>query len=363
MLKNYCFDLEETASRQLDELVASDIFGSEQIAIMPDAHTGAGCVIGFTAKVTDKVVPNLVGVDIGCGMLAQRLPAIEDKTALCERIDVIIRKAVPSGFAIHPQERTDSQQHWGALLPEKLKCYEDLSNQSRYGKSVGTLGGGNHFIEINEDSQGELWLVVHSGSRNLGLQVAEYYQRQAEASCDELLPKDLRYLTGKLAEDYLHDMRLCQEYAEANRREIASAIAIGLRIDYLGHEIESVHNYIDHDGMIRKGACSAQEGQELIIPMNMAFGILRCVGKGNPEWNYSAPHGAGRRLSRSKAKKDLTMDAYEKSMGGVYSTCVTKDTLDEAPMAYKPPDTIINAIGATVEIVDIWKPIYNYKAK
>ena len=359
---------------------------------MPDVHAGAGCTIGTTMTITDKVVPNLVGVDISCGMLVCKLGKIDIDL---EKLDRVIRERVPSGFSIRSNIHTLAEN----LNLEALSCVEDVNLDRAY-KSVGTLGGGNHFIELNKDNEGSLYLVMHSGSRHLGLEVAKHYQnaayadlcmrdktnRQAvinakiaelkeqgrmseiEAEIQKLksidvVPEDLAYCEGKLFADYIHDMAIVQGYAEANRAVMASEILFGMSINTDVEKFTTLHNYIDLENMIlRKGAVSAQKGERLIIPMNMRDGSLICVGKGNPDWNYSAPHGAGRLMSRSKAKEMINLDEFQKSMDGIYTTCVCASTIDEAPMVYKPMEEIIANISNTVEIERIIKPVYNYKA-
>lgn len=344
---------------------------------MPDCHTGAGCVIGTTMVITDKVCPNLVGVDIGCGVDLVKTD-IDFATRLDE-LDAVIRKYIPFGMATHTEEKP-----WTF---EKLRCWEYLDSETKVrAKTVlGTLGGGNHFIEAYNDG----WLSVHSGSRNIGYRVADYYQTLAEKRIKEQnhhamkeklkfieptqrekwiaehrikVSRDLCYLTGEDMMAYLHDVKIMQEFANENRLRMLSAIVEAMGGNWWGH-INSIHNYIDTDNMIlRKGAISAQKGQQLVIPLNTRDGLLVCKGKGNPEWNYSAPHGAGRLYSRSKAKELFSVDEYASEMQGIYSTCINESTLDEAPFVYKDYKEIMRCVEPTVEIVDRLIPIYNFKA-
>lgn len=384
--------LEQTAVTQITELLCQDFIGSSLVRIMPDAHAGAGCVVGTTMTLQGKVVPNLVGVDVGCGVLAQQLCMKPD----FKKLDRVIRERVPSGFAV----RTSPHRLLNHRALVDLKCAASV-NLNRADLSVGTLGGGNHFLEVDIDSSGRYWLVVHSGSRNLGKQVAEYYQaeavkqragqdygkdrlvadlraagRAAEIS-DALktlnilkIPKYLAYCDGTLFDDYIHDMEITQEYARINRAAIVETITDEMEMAD-EDSFETVHNYIETDTrnfstpsppMLRKGAVAAHAGQRLIIPMNMRDGSVVCVGKGNPDWNESAPHGAGRLMGRAEAKRRLTVEKYEDAMKGIYTTCVGKETLDEAPDAYKPMEEILAQIGPTVEVIDHWHPVYNFKA-
>ena len=361
---------------------------------MPDVHAGAGCVIGFTGNLGDKVIPNIVGVDIGCGMLCVELGNIDIDL---EKLDKIIRQYIPSGMNVHEQKVKDYDF-------TQLYCYKELKNKDGWlEKSLGSLGGGNHFIEIDKDDENNKYLVIHTGSRNLGKQVAEIYQNKAIEYCsykkemnDEKqiiikeykeqgrekeiqqalieinnkyngktkLPKDLCYLEGKNREDYLHDMKLCQEFAILNREEIMSVILSFLNYpsNYFSY-FHTIHNYINfEDNIVRKGSISARKGERVIIPMNMRDGCIIGIGKGNEDWNYSAPHGAGRTMSRNIARKILNMEDYKNSMDGIYTTSVNEETIDEAPMVYKPMEEIIEHIKDTVEVIKIIKPIYNFKA-
>lgn len=392
----YTDNLESEVVSQVIELCNQDFCKDSKIAIMPDTHAGKGCVIGFTANLGDKVIPNIVGVDIGCGMTTVELGKLDIDL---EKMDGVIRKWVPSGMSVHEGRI--------AKFPklQELFCYRDLTNTKRIEKSIGTLGGGNHFIELDKDDEGNIYLVIHSGSRNLGKQVAEIYQKLAVDICsgkedyfykrdkliedykkegkrkliqpalkelkekyDDMLPsypKDLCFLTGNYKDKYLHDMSLCQEYASLNRETMANIILdkmFGKSLSDFSY-FHTVHNYINFkDNIIRKGSISAYEGEKVLIPVNMRDGSILAFGKGNADWNYSAPHGAGRIMSRSKAKENLTLEEYEKSMEGIYTTSVNYSTLDEAPMAYKPMKEILNNIQDTVNIYGIIRPIYNFKA-
>jgi RNA-splicing ligase RtcB/predicted DNA-binding transcriptional regulator YafY len=392
----YTDKLEPEVISQVIELCNQEFAKGCSIAIMPDTHAGKGCVIGFTADLGDKVIPNIVGVDIGCGMTTVELGKLNINL---EELDQVIRKWVPSGTSVH-----EGRQVRFPKLQE-LNCFRELSDTKRIEKSIGTLGGGNHFIELDKDEEDNIYLVIHSGSRNLGKQVAEIYQnlaidicsgkedyyeqrekliaeykkqgkrqliqsalKELKAKYDGLLPsypKELCYLTGTYREKYLQDMSLCQEYAMLNRETMASIILerlLGKKLSDFNY-FNTVHNYINFkDNIIRKGSISAYEGEKVLIPINMRDGSILAVGKGNAKWNYSAPHGAGRLMSRSKAKEKLSLEDYQKSMEGIYTTSVNYSTLDEAPMAYKPIEEIISNIQDTVEILKIIKPIYNFKA-
>lgn len=395
--KIFTDNIEEEAVAQLLELCDQPFVAGCKVRIMPDTHKGAGCVIGFSADLGDKVIPNIVGVDIGCGMLTVNLGILDIDL---EMLDEIINKYIPSGKNTHEGRMIKFEKL------QELKCFRSLKNTKRIERSIGTLGGGNHFVEIDKGEDGTLYLVIHSGSRNLGTQVADLYQNLAIDLCsgkedyfvkreeiiknfkeigkrkeietelknlkkqyDELkptYPRALCFLTGKYREEYLHDMNICQEYATLNRETMAEIILKRL----LGKGLKdfesftTIHNYINFkDNIIRKGSVSAYEGEKLLIPINMRDGSLICIGKGNEDWNYSAPHGAGRLMSRTKAKEKVNYEEFKKSMEGIYSTSITEATIDEAPMVYKPIEEIINNIGETVEILDIIKPIYNFKAQ
>ena len=408
-LKIFTDNIEQEAIDQINILLEQPAFADCKVRIMPDVHAGAGCVIGFTADLGDKVVPNIVGVDIGCGMFTVELGRIDtginDKTDSSivnyvtdidyEKLDNVIRTCIPSGRNVH--------EEINYIFPElkNLRCYNKLKNIDWLERSMGTLGGGNHFIEIDEGFEGRNYLVIHTGSRNLGKQVADYYQNLAIESMigkdklaseqDKLIaeykehgrsseiqdaikelrntwrnknndiPKELCYLTGKYRDDYIYDMKICQRFAKQNRLMIA--LKIMLRMGWCAIDLfETVHNYIDDSNMIRKGAISAKNGEKVLIPINMRDGCIIGVGKGNEDWNYSAPHGAGRIMSRNKARESISMESFRESMEGIYTTSVCESTIDESPMAYKPMDEIIENIKDTVDISEIIKPVYNFKA-
>ena len=404
-LKIFTDNIEQAAIDQIDLLLSQPAFADCKVRIMPDVHAGAGCVIGFTADLGDKVIPNIVGVDIGCGMLTIKLGKINDEDETIadyvteidfEKLDKVIRAYIPSGRNVHDgrQVRFDKIQ--------ELRCYRELKNTRRFERSIGTLGGGNHFIEIDECGNGQKYLVIHTGSRNLGKQVADYYQKLAvelmqgkdglyakqeqlivdykaqgrrseiQSAIKELhrtwrpneldIPKDLCYLTGKHRDDYLHDMQICQEFAKLNRWQIATTILA--KMDWVGIEcFETIHNYIEFEtNMVRKGAISAKAGEKVLIPINMRDGCIIGIGKGNEDWNCSAPHGAGRIMSRHKAREVVSLDDFRDSMSGIYTTSVSAETIDESPMVYKPMDEIIENIRDTVDILEIIKPVYNFKA-
>ena len=400
--KVYTDNVDNATIGQLTALLNQDSVEGNQIRIMTDAHLGKGSVIGTTMTLTNgKVIPNIVGVDIGCGVLAVKL---KEKRIDLPKLDSVIRKYIPSGGEVHDNPKTFKT----TLDVEQLRCYGKPGAKIRemlaY-QSVGTLGGGNHFCEVNTDKNGNLWLVIHTGSRHLGLEVCDYYQceaykrlkdkynnggraKQQQELIEKLksegrhkeikkeiekfnknfkeqnpsVPFELAYCEDDLFDDYIHDMKIVQEHASCNRAEIARVIMKEMKL----HEVdrfETIHNYIDTENMIlRKGSVSAQAGERLLIPINMRDGSLICVGKGNPDWNYSAPHGAGRLMSRSEAKANISMTEFKNSMNGIYTTSVNKSTIDESPMAYKPMEEIIENIKDTVEIIDIIKPIYNFKA-
>lgn len=386
-----CFTdvLEPTAYSQIEAVCNETVFSDSKIRIMPDVHAGMGCTIGTTMTITDKIVPGMVGVDIGCGMETIR---IEQKHIDFHKLDEVIRQNIPCGRDIH-----DEIHEYVSLVNIDNLCCSPYVNIQRGKRSIGTLGGGNHFIEIDKDENGNLYLVVHSGSRHLGREVAEYYQDQAERShwggaryqIDETierlktegrhteiqktikelkktheiaLPKDLAYAQGRLFDNYIHDMKIMQDFASVNRKAISDIIVKMMGFD-ICERFTTIHNYIDTDAMIlRKGAVSAKKDEMLLIPINMRDGSLICIGKGNEEWNCSAPHGAGRLMSRKKAYAVLTLEEYKKQMEGIFSTCVGRDTLDESPMAYKSMETIVANIEPTVEIVKRIVPTYNFKA-
>lgn len=389
-LKIYTDNIEDAAMEQIELLLSQEAFKDCKVRIMPDVHAGSGCVVGFTADLKDKVIPNIVGVDIGCGMSFAK---IKGQLELA-KLDVIIKENIPAGMNVR-EEAIES-----SIDLKTLRCYKQLKNVEYLNQSLATLGGGNHFIEVDIDDEGNSYLVVHTGSRNLGKQVCEIYQSKAMDNCSyrkemnqerlslietykkegkeklleqaliELskrytdqykLPKELCYIENQDREDYLFDMRIAQNWAKENRRKIIEIIVskLGLEIDEYN---ETIHNYIGDDNIIRKGAIRAQKGELVLIPMNMRDGCLLCVGKGNKDWNESAPHGAGRLMSRSDAKAKFTLDEFKKQMKGIYTSTATEETLDESPMAYKPMEEIVSKIHDTVEIIKIIKPIYNFKA-
>lgn len=375
-LKIFTNNIEYRCLNQISELLSIDIFSKCKVRIMPDTHAGKGCVVGFTANLSDKVIPNLVGVDIGCGVLTVKLGNIDIDL---DKLDNIIREKIPSGFSIHNKAITSFK----AL--NDIICLQKLSKIQNFEKGLGTLGGGNHFIEIDKDENNNKYLVIHSGSRNLGAQVAQFYQNIAINKRPSNIPEHLAYLDNIDKEQYLNDMHICQEYAHTNRILMAGIILnelLGKSSYVLVDEneidikkakkanisntipfIETIHNYISFkDNIIRKGAVSAYENEKLLIPINMRDGAILGKGKGNPNWNFSAPHGAGRLLSRSDAKQLIDLDDYIETMKGIYTTSVNNSTLDESPFVYKPLDEIIQNIKDTVEIETIIKPIYNFKA-
>lgn len=387
----YAKVVEEEAIEQIRRMCDYAIAEDSKIRIMPDVHAGKGCTIGTTMTITDKVVPNVVGVDIGCGMYTVNLG--KDDVDF-EKLDEAAH-FIPSGREVWEgrQERFDLTD---------LHCYRELKDAKRLARSLGTLGGGNHFIEIDEATDGTKYLIIHSGSRNLGKQVAELYQKLAinlnrgfgeylkkrdeiissykeqgrrseiQSALKQLqwqvyespvsIPEDLCYLEGKYLEDYLHDVDICQVFARRSREKMAEIILERTKMNGCD-AFHTIHNYIDTDEMIlRKGAIAAHKGKRVLIPINMKDGSILAIGKGNPEWNYSAPHGAGRIMSRTKAKNELNLDEYKQAMKGIYTTSANENTLDEAPMAYKSQESIIDVIRESVDIIDVMKPIYNFKA-
>lgn len=404
-LKIFTDDIEQEAVEQINLLLEQEPFKDCKVRIMPDVHAGKGCVIGFTADLGNKVIPNIVGVDIGCGMLCVELGNIELDL---EKLDRIINENIPAGRNIREQKLINFEKI------NDLYCLRELKETKKFNRAIGTLGGGNHFIEIDIDEDNNKYLVIHSGSRNLGKQVADYYQDLAIQLCsgkeemfkrkEEIiktykeqgkkqdiqkalkkleaeykrnkpnLPNELCYLEGKYREKYLHDMKICQEYASLNRLNIAKEILMNYfqltyvpEIDYppiMNNRFETIHNYICFDdNIVRKGAIRANKGERVIIPINMRDGSIIAIGKGNENWNNSAPHGAGRIMSRHKAKETFNLDEFKESMKNIYTTSVVEETIDEAPFVYKPMQEIIDNIQDTVEIEKIIKPIYNFKAK
>ena len=354
----YTENIQPGAAEQIETLCNQEFVKGSKIRIMPDVHKGIGCTIGTTMTIEDKVVPNLVGVDIGCGMEVIKL---ENPHIDLPGLDSLIYDKIPSGFNIRNKEHSFNDK----IDLKQLKCKNEV-NLARARRSIGTLGGGNHFIEVNMDSNGNLYIVVHSGSRHLGNEVARLYQEEAFKSLKKNkradIPKALAYVSGELFNDYIHDMKIVQRFADLNRKAMVQEIIQSMDISVI-ERFTTIHNYIDTENMIlRKGAVSAQKGEVLLIPINMRDGSLICRGKGNPDWNYSAPHGAGRIMSRRQAKATFSLDQYKEIMEGVFTTSVNRETLDECPFAYKSIDEIINNIGDTVDIIDLIKPIYNFKA-
>lgn len=385
----YASVIEEEAIEQIRRMCDYEFTEGSRIRIMPDVHAGKGCTIGTTMTVTDKAVPNIVGVDIGCGMYTVNLGKRDIDFAKLDEAAHFI----PSGMNVWEGR----QEHFDL---EQLRCYRDLNDTKRLERSLGTLGGGNHFIEIDESADGVKYLVIHSGSRNLGKQVAELYQKLAvelskgkeeyfkkrdeiiralkeqgrkkeiQAALKQIkwerkksmIPEDLCFLYGSYLDDYLHDVEVCQRFARRNREKMAEILLERIGIA-AGEAFHTIHNYIDTEEMIlRKGAIAAHAGEKVLIPINMRDGSVLAVGKGNAEWNYSAPHGAGRIMSRKAAKDKLSLEEYRETMKGIYTTSVNEATLDEAPMAYKSLDDIIDVIRDSVDIIDVMKPVYNFKA-
>lgn len=350
--------LEASAEGLIKAFCNQPLSGDSKIRIMPDVHAGKGCTIGTTMTVSDKVVPNIVGVDIGCGMLTVKL---KEKRLNLPELDSFIRQNIPCGRDV----REKPHRSHGRLDIYDLCCVKKVDVR-RAKESIGTLGGGNHFIEIDKDDDGCLYLVIHTGSRNLGLRVAEHYQKKAYKACggknQSEIPYELAYLSGTDMEDYLHDMAFMQRFADLNRTVIKEVILDGMKLTE-EDSFTTIHNYIDTETMIlRKGAVSAKAGERLLIPMNMRDGSLICTGLGNEDWNCSAPHGAGRLMSRKEAFDSFTLTDFRNAMEGIYSTSIERETLDECPMVYKPMEEIVQGIKDTVTIDSIIKPIYNFKA-
>lgn len=392
-LKIYTDNIDEKAIEQIDLLLEQEAFKDSKVRIMPDVHSGKGCVIGFTGDLGEKVIPNIVGVDIGCGMFCANIGKIKIDY---EKLDNFINEKIPSGMNVNKNKVIDFDL-------TRLYCYDKLKNYKWIENSVGSLGGGNHFIEIDVAEDGDKYLVIHSGSRNLGTQVADYYQDLADQICnhdlleyerkrnevlttykelgktkeiqstlkelkEELkvnrnrIPYELAYLEGEYRNAYLHDMKICQEFAILNRYTMAKTIAKYMEWN-IDNNFESVHNYISfEDNIVRKGAISAKKGQQVIIPINMRDGCIIGIGKGNEDWNNSAPHGAGRIMSRAKAIETIDLEEYKKSMKDIYTTSVTEKTKDESPFVYKTIEEILKNIIPTVEVTKIIKPVYNFKA-
>lgn len=386
--KVFADKVDEDSVRQIYDLCNQQFTENERIRMMPDVHAGAGCVIGTTMTVTDRVVPNLVGVDIGCGM---ETVLIKGRQLEPEQLDKFIKFNIPSGFSIRDKEHRYAER----LRLSELRCAKYISLDRAY-LSLGTLGGGNHFIEADKGESG-IYIVIHSGSRHLGVEVAKHYQKRAvdelkhsgdadvkkliaemksagrekeinaalkklNMQTKKIVPDHLTCVFGSAFDDYIHDMKIVQEFAMMNRKAMMDDIIRGMKLK-VSDEFTTVHNYIDTENMIvRKGSVSAQKGERLIIPINMRDGSLICIGKGNPDWNFSAPHGAGRLFSRSQAKQSFTVNEFKKQMAGIYSSTINSATLDECPMAYKSMNDIVDNIGDTADITEVIKPIYNYKA-
>ena len=350
----YADAIEPSARGQIEALCDQPFAEGSKIRIMPDVHAGKGATIGTTMTLTDKAVPNLVGVDIGCGMLCIRL---KDKRVDLPKLDKVIHELIPAGMNIRAKAHRFAEDSG----VDELACARHVQ-KDRAMLSIGTLGGGNHFIELDKDDEGHLYLIIHSGSRHLGVEVAGCYQKIAGEAKPANVPFELAYVEGQAYADYLHDMNLCAEYAVLNRQAIADVILKAMKLK-AESEFTTIHNYIDVEhGILRKGSVSAQRGERLLIPLNMRDGSLVCTGKGNPDWNFSAPHGAGRLLSRVQAKESITLSAFRESMKGIFSTSITRETLDESPQAYKSSLEIMGAIGDTVEINAAIRPVYNFKA-
>lgn len=349
----YTDHLDSGSEGLIRALCGSIISKDSKIRVMPDVHPGKGCAVGLTMMLTDKAAPGLVGVDIGCGIEVVRF---KTKRLELQKLDKFIQSKIPSGMNI----RSVPHHYADAAELERLRCAKHI----RINKalcSIGTLGGGNHFIEIDKSDNGYA-LVIHSGSRHLGVEVERYYHELAYERTKDEVPYEFAYLDGEGFDDYLHDMKIVQKFAELNRRAIAQDIIKAMKFAET-ESFSTAHNYIDTDSKIlRKGAISASDGEKIIIPLNMRDGSLICIGKGNEEWNYSAPHGAGRAHSRADTLNMFTLSQYKKTMDGIYSTSISRETLDECPMAYKAPEEIIAAISPTAKIVERLKPVYNFKA-
>jgi RNA-splicing ligase RtcB len=395
-LKIFAKTVEQEVHDQLKQLLSVDVFKDAKIRIMPDTHAGKGCVIGFTADLGDKVVPNLVGVDIGCNLYVVNLGKLDLSDERLAELDKFIRDNIPSGMNVNDSARTV-----GFDRLQDLKMFSALRNVEHLQASVGSLGSGNHYLELDKDSSGDVYLCIHSGSRNLGQQVCRYYQKLAvdncliksnefkgrvaylatkmklegqqkeiqsaigklkkEYKCEDSVQYDLCYLEGVHRDDYLHDMKICQEYAKRNTEEIARRILEFLKVDPI-ESFHTVHNYIDfEDNIIRKGAIRCNKGEKVIIPLNMKDGSIIGIGKGNEDWNCSGPHGAGRLMSRKQAKQSVSMNDFKESMEGIFTTSMNESTLDESPMAYKPADEIIELVKDTIDVIEVIKPIYNFK--
>lgn len=375
----YAETIDDSCISQIYGFLNNPITKDVKIAVMPDANTGKGSTVGFTQEIKDKVNPSMVGVDVGCGMLV--LKVSKEFHMDLPKLDKIMHQKIPSGL-----------KHCDKVSPfaKNINLKELIAdvNHSKEILGLSSLGGGNHFAEVDKDQNGDYYIVIHSGSRHLGVAVCEYWEKVANNFHKKLAVKKselinakdekglaelpevitsygLSYLMGDDLKGYLHDMKITQEFARLNREAMLDVICteMGIKKRYILDKFCTIHNYIDLDKMIlRKGAISLEKGERAIIPISMAYGSLIVTGKGNPDWNYSGPHGAGRLLSRSDAKNSISMEDYKKSMEGIYTTCVKSSTVDESPMAYKNPDEIIRAIDETAEIIDIIRPVYNFKA-
>lgn len=349
----YTDTLDSGAEGLIKALCNSPASENSKIRVMPDVHSGHGCAVGMTMTYSQRVAPGIVGVDIGCGMEVFKVK--------CKRfdpiqLDKIVHSKIPSGFSNRKTPHRFSEE----INLEELKCAQHIKKDDAL-LSIGSLGSGNHFIEVDKASDG-YYLVIHSGSRHLGVLVEKYYHEKAYAYSGDKAPYELSWLEGEMLEDYLHDMKLVQNFARVNRRAIADEIIKGMKFDVLD-TFSTIHNYIDTDNnIIRKGAISAEQGEKVIIPLNMRDGCLICTGKGNAEWNFSAPHGAGRIMSRADVMASFTLSQYKKEMKNVFTTSVSRETLDECPMAYKNPEIIVSAIEPTVDIIERITPMYNFKA-
>lgn len=350
----YADAIDSGAEGLLRALCGSPLSRGSVIRVMPDVHAGKGCAVGTTMTVTDCVAPGLVGVDIGCGMTALKVHA---KRLELQKLDKIVRERIPVGRALRETPHRFAER----IALEDLRCAKHIQREKAL-RAIGTLGGGNHFIELDRGEDGAYWLILHSGSRHLGVETASFYQETAFRQCPDGTPYELAWAEGALLEDYLYDMALVQAFAEQNRQAIADELVKSMKLD-VEESFTTVHNYIDLDSRIlRKGAVSAKAGERLIIPLNMRDGCLLCVGKGNPEWNQSAPHGAGRLMSRAETRQRYTLSQYKKEIKNVYTTSVSRETLDESPMAYKPMESILAQIGPTAEVTERLTPVYNFKA-
>ena len=349
--------VDEASVSQVINLLNQPYAEGARVRMMPDIHAGAGCTIGTTMQVSDKICPNLVGVDIGCGMETVKL---KEKRLELQKLDKLIRQNIPSGFAV----QTKAHRFAKNIDVEELCCARHVKLDRAY-LSIGTLGGGNHFIEVDKDEEGNLYLVIHSGSRHLGVEICDFYMKAAGKDLKDRgisVPYTLSYVEGHLMDAYLHDMRIAQAFADLNRKAMVDVILKGMGL-HAEEQFTTIHNYIDLEhNILRKGAVSARAGEKLLIPINMRDGSLLCTGLGNEEWNCSAPHGAGRLMSRSDAKNSFTVNEFKKQMEGIYTTSVGKATLDECPMAYKSMEDIVQNIGPTARIDKIIKPVYNFKA-